>query len=232
MAFCRFIFHLGPVEQMHSNCDTNFVGAEKFLQPVDQFTQSEDYQIKCKTYLTTRNVSWHFNPPSASHFRGLWEAGVKSVKTLLYRTFGHQQLTYEELTNLLIRIEATFNSRPLGALSFDSRDFEALTPSNCLTLISSTSNVEPNLNILLSDNGGLLKTSTPIFGNVDKMSTSRRCIREQMGNSRRQPQIRCLSSNPRTNRSTVLEIGTYHTITSRSRWYCSSCKNPNGNWYS
>lgn len=145
MAFSRFISRRGPVTQMHSDCGTNFVGASKLFQTVDQFTQTKEYQAKCRTYLTSRNISWHFNPPSAPHFGGLWEAGVKSVKTLMYRTIGLQRLTYEELTTLLNRIESTLNSRPLGALSSDPRDFEAITPSHFLTLMSSAANVDPDL---------------------------------------------------------------------------------------
>lgn len=151
MALCRFISRRGPVEQIHSDCGTNFKGAANLLQPVDQLIHSAEYQNQCQAYLTARNISWHFNPPSAPHFGGLWEAGVKSTKTLLYRTLGLQRLTYEELTTLLSRIEATLNSRPLGALSSDPSDFEALTPSHFLTLMSSTATVEPNLqNIPLS----------------------------------------------------------------------------------
>lgn len=145
MAMCRFISRRGPVEQIHSDCGTNFVGAANLFQTVDYFTRSTEYQTKCRDYLTKRNISWHFNPPSAPHFGGLWEAGVKSVKTLLYRTLGLQRLKYEELETLLSRIEATLNSRPLGALSHDPRDFEALTPSHFLTLMPSTAIVEPNL---------------------------------------------------------------------------------------
>lgn len=64
-------------------------------------------------------MNWHFNPPSAPRFGGLWEAVVKSVKTLLYRTLGHQQLIYKEINILLTRIKWTLNSRPLGTLSSD-----------------------------------------------------------------------------------------------------------------
>ncbi|XP_008180656.1 uncharacterized protein LOC103308665 [Acyrthosiphon pisum] len=150
-AFCRFISRRGPVEQMHSDCGTNFVGAAKLFQSVDQFTHSKEFQDKCQTYLMSGNISWHFNPPSAPHLGGLWEAGVKSVKTLLYRTLGLQRLKYEELATILSRIEATSNSRPLGAKSSDPSDFEALTPSHFLTLMSSTGHMEPNfVNVPLS----------------------------------------------------------------------------------
>lgn len=134
MSFSRFISRRGPIQQMHSDCGTNFVGASKMFETVDKFTQSAEYQKKCRSFLAARNISWHFNPPSAPHFGGLWEAGVKSTKTLIHRTIGLHRLKYKELNTLLTRIEATLNSRPLSALSPDPLDFEALTPSHFLTL--------------------------------------------------------------------------------------------------
>jgi len=160
MAFSCFLSRRSPVQQMHSDCGTNFAGAAKLFQPVDNFTQSTNFKEACQKYLSARSISWHFNPPAAPHFGGLWEAGVKSVKTLLYRTIGLQRLKYEEFYTLLSRIESTLNSRPLGALSSDPRDFEALTPNHFLPLMPSTSNVEPDLdNIRISryQRGSLIK---------------------------------------------------------------------------
>lgn len=92
LAFSRFLSRRGPVQNMHSDCGTNFVGASKIFQTVNQFTQSAEYQQKVQSFLACRNINWHFNPPSAPHFGGLWEAGVKSVKTLLHRTIGNHRL--------------------------------------------------------------------------------------------------------------------------------------------
>lgn len=61
MAMCRFISRRGPIEQIHSDCGTNFVGAANLFKTVDEFTHSAEYQEKCQDYLTTRNISWHFN---------------------------------------------------------------------------------------------------------------------------------------------------------------------------
>ncbi|XP_060869910.1 uncharacterized protein LOC132944529 [Metopolophium dirhodum] len=145
MAFSRFISRRGPIQKMHSDCGTNFVGASKLFETVDKFTQSTEHQEKCRSFLTARNICWHFNPPSTPHFGGLWEAGVKSTKTLIHRTIGLHRLKYEELSTILTRIEATLNSRPLSALSPDPLDFDALTPSHFLTLMPSTANVDPSL---------------------------------------------------------------------------------------
>ncbi|XP_033242549.1 uncharacterized protein LOC117186228 [Drosophila miranda] len=64
---------------------------------------------------------------------GLWEAGVKTAKSLLLRAVGSALLTAEELATVLVGIEAIMSSRPLGAISQDPSDGEALTPGHLLT---------------------------------------------------------------------------------------------------
>ena len=66
-------------------------------------------------FLTKEGCNQNFIPPHAPHFRGLWEAAVKSVKYHLRRTLGAQIATYEELNTLLTEIEACLNSRTLCA---------------------------------------------------------------------------------------------------------------------
>ncbi|XP_025155791.1 uncharacterized protein LOC112588842 [Harpegnathos saltator] len=82
--------------------------------------------------LSNQGITWKFMPPSAPHFGGLWEAGVRSVKHHLRRVIGEQALTYEEFATLLARIEACLNSRPLCPLTDDPQDLEALTPGHFL----------------------------------------------------------------------------------------------------
>lgn len=151
LAFTRFAARRGPIKEVHSDNGTNFVGAANLLNPLHRFIASDKYQTSVRNHLSRNQISWFFNPPSSPHFGGLWEAGVKSTKSLIYRTIGTHRLTSEELITLLAKIEATLNSRPMCALSNDPTDLEALTPSHFLTLEPSTSLPEPSLeNVPLS----------------------------------------------------------------------------------
>ncbi|XP_025990565.2 uncharacterized protein LOC105206773 [Solenopsis invicta] len=94
--------------------------------------------------IATDNTSWHFIPPSAPHFGGLWEAGVRSVKHHLRRTIRAHTLTYEEMSTLLCGIEACLNSRPLAPLSDALDDYEPLTPGHFLIGGALTARPEPS----------------------------------------------------------------------------------------
>lgn len=69
---------------------------------------------------------------------------MKSVKFHIRRVISNALLTYEELTTLLIQVEAILNSRPLAALS-DLSDATALTPSHFLIGSALTTVPEPSL---------------------------------------------------------------------------------------
>ncbi|XP_071578789.1 uncharacterized protein [Temnothorax nylanderi] len=79
-------------------------------------------------------IKWTFNPPSAPHFGGLWESGVKSFKTHLRRVVEDQVLSIEEFTTVLAQIEAVLNSRSLCPVSTDPSDLEVLSPGHFLTM--------------------------------------------------------------------------------------------------
>lgn len=101
MAFTRFSARRGPIREMHSDCGTNFVGAAKLLNPLQEFTHSKQFQNNIQRHLSKYQISWHFNHPGSPNFGGLWEAEVKSTKSLLLRSIGMHKLTSEELSTLL-----------------------------------------------------------------------------------------------------------------------------------
>ncbi|XP_024867335.1 uncharacterized protein LOC112451741 [Temnothorax curvispinosus] len=121
-ALRRFMARRGRCSQLYSDCGTNFVGAQRELANCLQAASERE------------KIRWTFNPPSAPHFGGFWEAGVKAMKTHFKRAIGSQILTVEEFGTLIAQIEAILNSRPLCPTSSDPNDLEVLSPGHFLTL--------------------------------------------------------------------------------------------------
>ncbi|XP_044595862.1 uncharacterized protein LOC123272906 [Cotesia glomerata] len=129
-AYKRFTARRGICATLRSDCGTNFIGANSELKAM--FSESSKELQQIAHLISNDGTKWIFNPPSAPHFGGNWEAGVKSVKSHLLRTIGENHLTYEEMTTLLTQIEAVLNSRPIGPISDDPDDLSVLTPSHFL----------------------------------------------------------------------------------------------------
>ncbi|XP_043862614.1 uncharacterized protein LOC122756586 [Drosophila santomea] len=116
---------------MHCDNATNFVGASRhFLALRDRIEEQAD---AIREFASKSGCEFAFTPPRAPHMGRLWEAGVKTEKHLLLRAVGSALLNAEELATVLVGIEATMNSRPVGALSQDPSDGEALTTGHLLT---------------------------------------------------------------------------------------------------
>jgi len=126
-AFDRFIARRGLPTDIFSDCGTNFVGADRQLRTLIESPEGQAAIANTRTACV-----WHFNPPSAPHFGGLWEAAVRSTKRLLVRVMGTHIFTYEEFITVLSRVEAVLNSRPLTPASPDPHDLECLTPGHFL----------------------------------------------------------------------------------------------------
>ncbi|XP_011686436.1 PREDICTED: uncharacterized protein LOC105449132 [Wasmannia auropunctata] len=129
-ALRRFTSRRGLCSDIFSDYGTNFVGADKQLREMLRASSPDGRRIASTA--AKQGIRWHFNPPSAPHFGGLWEAAVKSTKYHFRRVIGDTKLTFEEMSTLLAQIEACLNSRPLRALSDDPDDLSALTPGHLL----------------------------------------------------------------------------------------------------
>ena len=128
-ALKRFIARRGKPNAIYSDNGTNFIGANKELR---QLVLSSKHNSIVGASLQQDQIEWHFMPQKASHFGGLWEAGVKSVKHHLRRIVGNVALTFEEMSTILCQIEACLNSRPLTSMSTDPSDLQPLTPGHFL----------------------------------------------------------------------------------------------------
>ncbi|XP_011879269.1 PREDICTED: uncharacterized protein LOC105568304 [Vollenhovia emeryi] len=142
-AYRRFSSRRGVAHTLHSDCGTNFIGADAALKRL--FIQCTQEHQRVSHLLSQDNTRWEFNPPATPHMGGKWEAVVKSIKYHLRRTIGESVLTFEELTTLLTQIEAILDSRPLEPLSDDADDIAALTPGHFLVGSPLTAIPEPSL---------------------------------------------------------------------------------------
>jgi len=125
-ALDRFVARRGIPSSMYTDCGTNYVGAAKQLKKL--FDEASNQHTLCGRI----PCKWHFNPPGAPHFGGIWEAAVKSAKSHLKKVIGAQVYTTEEFTTLITRIEGVLNSRPMLPLSSDPNDLGVLTPGHFL----------------------------------------------------------------------------------------------------
>ncbi|XP_060871447.1 uncharacterized protein LOC132945707 [Metopolophium dirhodum] len=125
-ALDRFVARRGIPSNIYSDCGTNYVGAARQLKTLFRDAKVQD---RLSSHLT---CAWHFNPPAAPHFGGIWEAGIKSTKYHFKHAIGQQVLTYEEFLTLTTRIEGILNSRPITPTSSDPHDLSALTPGHFL----------------------------------------------------------------------------------------------------
>ncbi|XP_065078978.1 uncharacterized protein LOC135701958 [Ochlerotatus camptorhynchus] len=152
MAVRRFIARRGAPQEIYSDQGTNFQGASNDLKrEIAQINSSlantftnrntswrfnplssvrQDHRETVIKECAEKGIQWHFNPPSAPHFGGLWETAVRSAKTHSFKVVGETPLSTEDLTTLRVQIEGCLNSRPLTPISDDPTDFEPLTPGH------------------------------------------------------------------------------------------------------
>ena len=137
-ALRRFIARRGAPQQIFSDNGTNFVGAFKTLRESLQELNSNRVQEYC----LQRNITWNFNPPTASHMggAGAWERMIRSTRRILQSILERQSLNDESCLTLMAEVEGIINSRPLVPVSVSDTSQEPLTPNHLILLRSN-----PNL---------------------------------------------------------------------------------------
>ena len=81
---------------------------------------------------SNRSVTWHWNPPLAPHFGGVFESMIKLAKRAISAILRDADINDEELQTTFVGVESLMNSRPLTALSDNANDEPVLTPNHFL----------------------------------------------------------------------------------------------------
>ena len=129
-ALRRFVSRRGPVTKMWSDNGSNLVAAERELR---ESLQRLD-KTKIENVMITKGITWHFSPPYASNFGGVWERLIRSIRRALNATCREQIVSDDTLQTLFCEAEAIVNSRPLTRVNDDPDSLQPLSPSDLLTL--------------------------------------------------------------------------------------------------
>ncbi|KAL7724295.1 hypothetical protein ACLKA6_012218 [Drosophila palustris] len=90
-----FVGRRGVRQVVHCDNARNFVGASRHFEELRQKIEAEESAIRA--FASKGGCTSAFIPPRAPHFGGLWQAGVKTAKSLLHRVVGSALLSTEEL---------------------------------------------------------------------------------------------------------------------------------------
>ncbi len=142
-AIRRFIARRGPVKLFVSDNGTNFQAAHKEFQKEIENVDFDKVQ-------EAHQIEWQFNPPSGSHFGGVWERLIRNARKVMYslRKENTFRLDDEGLQTLLCEVEAILNGRPITQVSEDHDDPEPLTPNHLLLLRSGEKRCSDNFDPL------------------------------------------------------------------------------------
>lgn len=112
-----------------SDNGSNFVGADCEVQElVESFDQDRIIRESTKHH----RIDWKFNPPSAPHFGGVFEALIKSAKKAIKAILGDADIKDEELHTAICGAERLLNSPPITYVGADPNNHSPLTPNHFL----------------------------------------------------------------------------------------------------
>ena len=127
-ALRRFLCTRGNCVKMYSDRGTNFIGA------YNQDASAVDLE-EVRTSIGS-TCEWIFNPPKSSHFGGIWERSIRSIRKILDASLlllGKRLPSREELHTFLCEAAFTVNNTPMYEVSVDPNDELPISPAQLLT---------------------------------------------------------------------------------------------------
>ena len=128
LALARFFSIRGQCTRLRSDRGSNFIGAHNQEKFDLQSLQGDAAKNGCE---------WTFNPPHSSHFGGIWERSIHSIRKIIdasLLTLGKRKPTSEELYTFMCEASSIVNNTPLYEVSSDPNDSLPISPAHLLTL--------------------------------------------------------------------------------------------------
>ena len=132
MAFERFECKWGKCEYLKSDAGSNFMGARN----LEEKRQAETLLTEARRSLTNEERIWGVNPPKASHFGGVWERIIGSVRKVIDASLlglYTKLLNKEEFATMLAKAAKTVNSTSLWPGSDSPDEPHPLSPAMLIT---------------------------------------------------------------------------------------------------
>lgn len=132
----RFICRNGPIRMLRCDQGTNFVGMANELKREYEEMNFQEIGNTLVTNYKCDFFPFKFNPPYSSHFGGIWERQIKSVRNVINALLltNSKHLDDDLLLTFLAEAEATINSRPLTVENLGSaNEMVPITPQMLIT---------------------------------------------------------------------------------------------------
>jgi hypothetical protein len=130
-AISRFVDVRGVPATLTSDNQTSFRKADKEI--IEWYKTVNWDAVQEATGLGFRpssdGIQWHFNPPNASHFGGIFEIIVKALKRAMKTVIGRADLDEEGFRTCVSKIMFMLNNRPIQQ-SGSIQDQAPLTPNS------------------------------------------------------------------------------------------------------
>ena len=95
-------------------------------------------QRTLEKYVRDQGCEWHFNPPHFSHFWGVWQRQIGTIRRVvnaMLLELGGSQLTRELLVTLMAEVTAIVNARLMTTVPSDTDEPQPLSPAMLLSSV-------------------------------------------------------------------------------------------------